>query len=153
MKKININKIFHFIIATAVSIGLSILAKTGAMYCINNNVDITNKVFEIFFVRNTGAAFSILSSYTDILIDLSIAVLIVITLHVINNSKKISILRLNSLAILSAGILGNLIERIRDGYVTDYIKLNFVNFPVFNASDALITLGAVLLIITLYKNK
>ena len=44
-----------------------------------------------------------------------------------------------------AGILGNAYERYVYGYVTDFIKINFMNFPVFNLYDILITVGAVLI--------
>ena len=55
---------------------------------------------------------------------------------------------------LSAGIGGNLHERIALGFVRDYIQLNFVNFPVFNISDIFINLGviAIIVIILLKKN-
>jgi len=46
-----------------------------------------------------------------------------------------------ALTLFSAGTLGNVIERFKFGYVVDYIKLNFINFPVFNAFDVMICLG------------
>lgn len=153
MIKINIKKIIRYLFESLCFIGLSFLVKYLANLCIDKNIDISNKIFELLFIQNRGAAFSLFSSHTDILIILSWAVIAFILLYVVRNSYRLSNLKINSLAILTAGISGNLYERIHDGFVTDYIKLNFINFPVFNAFDVLITIGAILLIIALYKNK
>ena len=53
--------------------------------------------------------------------------------------------------IISGGI-GNLIDRIARGYVTDYIKVLFIDFPVFNFADILVTCGSFLLIIYLIRD-
>ena len=50
-----------------------------------------------------------------------------------------------TLVCLTSGILGNLTERLTKGYVIDFIKLNFINFAVFNFFDILITVSIVLL--------
>lgn len=153
MIKINLKKIIHYLIKSLFFIGLSYLVKYSANLCVDKNIIVSNKVFELLFIRNRGAAFSLFSSHTDILIILSWIVIIFIFFYIVKNSYRLSNLKINSLAILTAGISGNLFERIHDGFVTDYIKLNFINFPVFNASDMLITIGAILLIVALYKNK
>lgn len=153
MIKINLKKIINYLFKSVFFIGLSYLVKYSANLCIDKNITVSNKVFELLFIKNRGAAFSLFSSHTDILIVLSCIVLTFIFFYIVRNSYRLSNLKVNSLAILTAGISGNLFERMHDGFVTDYIKLNFVDFPVFNASDMLITIGAILLIIALYKNK
>lgn len=153
MIKFNLKKIIHYLFESLFFVGLSFLVKYSAMFCINRNITVSNKVFELMFIKNTGAAFSLFSKYTEILIILSWLIIAIIVFYITRNSHRLSNLKINSLAILTAGIAGNLFERIHEGFVTDYIKLNFVNFPVFNASDMLITIGAILLIIALYKNK
>ena len=57
------------------------------------------------------------------------------------------------LAMLSAGIGGNLHERIALGFVRDYVELNFMEFPVFNISDIFINLGVIAIIITILLKK
>ena len=54
---------------------------------------------------------------------------------------------------LVAGISCNLFERISYGYVRDFIKLNFIDFPVFNISDIFINIGVLAIIIIIIKNK
>ena len=49
--------------------------------------------------------------------------------------------------LMFAGAAGNAIDRIRLGYVVDYINLKFMNFPVFNIADIAITVGAALLVL------
>lgn len=132
---------------------ISLAVKYSAMFCINNNIKVSNNVFELLFVKNRGAAFSLFDTHTDSLIVLSWVVLAGIVGYVVKKSNKLSLLKINALATLTAGVSGNLYERIHDGFVTDYIHLTFYNFPVFNASDILISIGTVLLIIALYVEK
>ena len=51
-----------------------------------------------------------------------------------------------TIGVLSAGAIGNLIDRIYLGYVVDFINPIFVNFAIFNIADCAITLGAISLI-------
>jgi signal peptidase II len=51
----------------------------------------------------------------------------------------------DDIALIMAGALGNLIDRIRLGYVIDYINVLFINFPVFNIADCFVVMGAILL--------
>lgn len=52
-------------------------------------------------------------------------------------------------ALITAGGIGNLIDRVFRGYVTDFFEFTFIKFPVFNVADCLITVGAVISIIYL----
>ena len=56
-------------------------------------------------------------------------------------------IELFSLTVFMGGTLGNLFERINNGHVVDYIKLNFIDFPVFNAFDIMICLGVFLYVV------
>ena len=56
-------------------------------------------------------------------------------------------------SLLTAGIAGNLHERIVFGYVRDFFDLTFVNFPVFNISDIFINIGVIALIILILLKK
>ena len=57
-------------------------------------------------------------------------------------------------AAIYAGGLGNMIDRVRLGYVVDMIEVEFIRFPVFNVADCFITCGCVLLMISLiFVNK
>ena len=118
-----------------------------------HGLKVSNPVFTLNFVKNTGAAFSILKDSRELLIILSMVALVLLALHVINNLKSISLKSCFFIALLSAGIAGNLHERIAYGYVRDYFQLNFINFPVFNISDILINIGVIALIILILVKK
>lgn len=106
--------------------------------------NIDNKFFTIMHVYNTGGAFSILQHHTFFLIMLSILALCYISFHVYKEVDFNDKMSLISLTLFSSGTIGNLIERVQAGKVLDYIKLNFMNFPVFNAFDVMICTGIIL---------
>ncbi len=113
----------------------------------------SNAVFSLNYVKNTGAAFSILQDSRELLIILSMIALVLLALHVINHLKSISLKTCFFIALLSAGIAGNLHERIIYGFVRDYFQLNFINFPVFNISDIFINVGVIALIVMILIKK
>ena len=112
-----------------------------------NGYTLANPLFSLNYIKNTGAAFSILQDSREILIILSVIALVLLFIYVVNHIKSISLKTCFFISILSAGIAGNLHERIAYGYVRDYFQLNFVNFPVFNISDIFINVGVIALII------
>ena len=105
-------------------------------------------VFVLRYVRNTGAAFSLLSAHTALLSVFS-AVMILACLGFLLFGKQRGKLLQCALTMVCAGGVGNLIDRIRLGYVTDYIEPLFVDFAVFNFADILVTVGAFLLVLWL----
>lgn len=114
---------------------------------LTNGFKLDNPVFSLNYVKNTGAAFSILHDAKEALIILAVAALVLLIMYVIKHIKKISLKECFFIALLSGGIAGNLHERIAYGFVRDYFQLNFVNFPVFNISDIFINIGVIALII------
>ena len=114
---------------------------------------ITNPVFTLTFLKNSGAAFSLMQNMREVLIILAVAALTLIFLHVIRNIFTLSFKYLFFIALLSAGIFGNLHERIQLGYVRDFFELNFINFPVFNVSDIMINIGVIVLIAMILVRK
>ena len=114
---------------------------------LHNGLRISNPVFSLNYVKNTGAAFSILQNSRELLIILSVVALVLLALHVINHLKSISLKTCFFIALLSGGIAGNQHERIVYGFVRDYFQLNFIHFPVFNISDIYINVGVIVLIV------
>ena len=108
---------------------------------------------DIVFVQNTGAAFSLLENSPLILILFAIAAIVLIIAYGIRNIEKFSSFACFWTALLIAGIGCNLYERLSLGYVRDFFKLNFINFPVFNISDIFINIGVLALIVLIIKNK
>ncbi len=109
-------------------------------------IEVIPDVLNFIYVKNTGAAFSILSGKTDILSVISLAVCIFLVFYLIKKKKE-NKLFIISLGMMLGGALGNLIDRLFRSFVVDYIELSFINFPVFNLADIAITLGAILLMV------
>ena len=103
--------------------------------------DFSFPIFSIVHLNNTGSAFSLLQNQAKILAIFGIIAILFLTIYVIKNITFIDKTALLSITLFSAGSLGNIVERFQYGYVIDYIKLNFINFPVFNAFDIMICLG------------
>lgn len=97
-----------------------------------------NPLLSIVQAKNTGAAFSILQEHTWLLGAFGIVTLFVVCYLVFRHCSFNDKFYLLSSVLFSAGILGNTAERLFRGYVVDYIKLNFVDFPVFNFFDVMI---------------
>ncbi len=103
------------------------------------------------YVENSGAVFGSFSGSVVILTIFS-SIIVVVTLYLLIakriKSKYVSI----CLLLMASGGVGNLVDRIRLGYVIDYLEPTFINFAVFNFADCLITVGACLLIVYLIKD-
>lgn len=111
-------------------------------------IDVIPNFFYITQVKNTGGAWSILSNHTIILTLIGI-IACTILIYYIHKQKSFSKLEIIYLAIITGGIIGNLIDRILYQGVIDFIGLTFgsYDFPIFNYADMMIVIGAILLII------
>ncbi len=112
----------------------------------STGIKLINNFLYITFVKNEGAAFSILQGGRIFFIVLSIFVLVIMIKYIFDdkNIRKIEVL---SYSLLISGIIGNLIDRIVYGYVVDFIDIYLFgyDFPVFNVADMCIVIGAVVL--------
>lgn len=104
------------------------------------------RLLDLTYVKNTGAAFSILEEHTWLLTLFSAVVVMLIAWLVWKKFFTNWLGRLAAALILAGGV-GNLIDRAVFGYVTDMIRTLFMEFPVFNVADCCITVGVVLLVI------
>lgn len=93
--------------------------------------------------HNTGAAFSIFSNNTLMLIIVTIVFLGIIFVadRFIKNKNLLYYI---SFALIVAGGIGNLIDRIFLGYVRDFIYFELINFAIFNVADSALTVGVIL---------
>ena len=113
-------------------------------------VEAIDGVFCLTHVHNTGAAWSSFQG----MIWLFAVVFAVFTVAIIWEfaKKRMPFTTLERWCIVAifGGGLGNMIDRIRLGYVVDMIKLEFMDFPVFNVADCFISCGVVLLLVHLF---
>ncbi len=110
-------------------------------------VPIIGNLVTITVTHNTGASFSILTNYSFLLGVIAVFAIIAIILFY----KKIPDDWRFAFALILGGAIGNLIDRIMFGAVTDFVDISI--WPVFNLADAAITLAAILLIIAMWKEE
>ncbi|MGN0241979.1 MAG: signal peptidase II [Candidatus Weimeria sp.] len=117
------------------------------------DLDIIPGVLQLHLLFNTGAAFSILTGKTIFFYILTpiVACIIIIFFLKLPLEKKYQPMAL-CLSTLMAGALGNYIDRLVFGKVTDFIYFSLINFPVFNVADIYVTLSVIfMLILILFK--
>ena len=114
-----------------------------------SRVDAIPGLFHLTYVQNTGAAFSSFQGMRW----LFVAVFVILTVAVIWEFSKKALPFTNfdrwCIAAIYAGGLGNIIDRVRLGFVVDMIEVDFMTFPVFNVADCFITCGCILLMVHL----
>ena len=103
-------------------------------------------LFDITYVQNQGAAFSILSGKLSVLSLISVVFCVGVIVYWIKKKPSHPLL-CTALTMMFAGAFGNAIDRIFRGFVVDYIQTTFITFPVFNIADIGITVGAALLVL------
>ena len=110
-------------------------------------------VLDITRMHNVGAAFSFLASASGwqrwVFIALAVVVSIGITVWLLRLPRGVHPLLAGGLALVLGGALGNVIDRIRLGYVIDFIHFHWdrAYFPAFNVADSAITVGAACLLL------
>ncbi len=113
----------------------------------NPAVPIIEDVFELLYVENPGAAFSILQNQrVFFIIFTGIVMLFLLTVLLSGRYRHHSLLNISFVLVLAGGI-GNLIDRIVHGVVIDYLYFKWIDFPVFNFADCCLVLGAILMLI------
>ena len=117
-------------------------------YFINKNF----LLFSLDLIKNYGAAFNLFSGSRILLSIISVFISLIL-FYVIIRKKIIKNIDLFSYSFILGGSLGNGIDRIINGYVIDFIKLNYINFPIFNVADVSINIGFFILLYSIVKNK
>ena len=148
-----VSKFIYFVVCYVFFIFTDLYLSNILVEQLTSGYKMSNLVFSLNYVKNTGAAFSILQNSRELLIIASMVALVLLALYVIKHIKTIPLKSIFFISLLSAGIAGNLHERIIYGYVRDFFQLNFINFPVFNISDIFINIGVIALIILILIKK
>ena len=102
-------------------------------------------VFEITLTYNRGIAFGMLQGHGILLAPVAV-LMALFAIFLSMKSREEPVLLHIALALLGAGALGNLFDRLVFGKVTDMFYFRPINFPVFNVADACITVSAILLL-------
>lgn len=136
--------------------GTKMLAENSTRLQQGDSIMVIPGIISFRLAYNTGAGFSILEGKKFLLSSISIiaSASIFVFMFIKGNFKKEPVLT-SSLVLLEAGCFGNLIDRVfYEKGVIDFFCLEFIDFPIFNVADLLLTCGTILLavyVIFFYK--
>ena len=135
---------FHMLFWVVTSVLLDQLTKLIVMISIEpgETIGIVGDILMFSYVENTGISFGMFQGYTNILIPLVLVIMVVVTIFALRYARQSNWLGFAFGSIIG-GALGNQIDRLFSGAVVDFIYLK--NFAVFNVADSFITIGAIVL--------
>jgi signal peptidase II len=110
---------------------------------VGESIPVIKNILHITIVHNTGAAFGMFRSRPQLFVVIAVFAVFFINFLLLRKSHVLSPAERFSLYLILAGTLGNLTDRLTLGYVIDFIDLRV--WPVFNLADSFITIGAVIL--------
>ena len=140
---------FKYLIVISILCFLDQYSKIYISLNINKLINKDLLILTIEYIRNYGAAFNILSGSRLFLSLISIiSTIILMYLIFIREDRRIN---KYGLSFIVAGSIGNGVDRIFYGYVIDFIKIKFVDFPVFNIADIAINIGILVMIINYFR--
>lgn len=113
------------------------------------HVDAIPGLFHLTYVQNTGAAFSSFEGMRWLFVGLFAALTVAIVWEYFKKPMPFTKMDRWCLAAIYGGGLGNVIDRIRLGYVVDMVDVDFMEFAVFNVADCFIVCGSILLMISM----
>ena len=138
------------IIIIIMTIFIDQISKYGAFINLLDSkpIVIIENFFQLNYVENYGAAWGILKNQRHFLVILTILIFMALAIYIKTN-KNLSKLTLISISLIIGGAIGNLIDRIKMGYVIDFLDVNFgdlYDFPVFNFADSFIVIGTFIML-------
>lgn len=128
----------------------SIITGNFALY---ESKPVINNVFSFTYIQNTGIAWGMFKGKINILLIITALIIILCSYmyYNISDEKGYIAAKICLIFIISGGI-GNMIDRIKLGYVIDFLSFDLINFPVFNVADIYVTVFTILLfILILFK--
>lgn len=142
-----------YIIAAILIVALDQITKIlcSASFELEETKTVISGILSFTYVRNEGAAFGILEGARVFFIILTISVLLGL-IYYLFKSRPQSRLERWALATMAGGAVGNFIDRLYFGYVRDFIKVEFIEFPVFNIADCFVCIGAGLYILYAFSD-
>lgn len=128
-------------------IGLDQISKFLAVkYLVNiGSIPIIKYIFHLTYVENRGAAFGMFQNNQMIFVVVALAACIFGLYYLYK--KQLNLLGKSAIILIIAGAIGNLIDRVRLGFVVDYFDFRIVWNYVFNVADVFVVIGTILLCI------
>jgi signal peptidase II len=126
---------------------------------VHQSTTVVGGLFDLTYVRNSGAAFGLFASVDSsikavILNSVAVLVFIVVSAYALRSSHKSVRLQVG-FALILGGAIGNLMDRVRFGYVVDFLDFSISghHWPAFNVADSAICIGVGLLFLDMLRNE
>jgi signal peptidase II len=121
---------------------------------LGQSISVMGDFFRLTLIKNAGGAFGIFLGGGWFYLLASAVAVVMIFFYLRRLSKQLFLPRI-SLAMILGGALGNLIDRLRCGVVTDFLDFGIgdVRWPVFNMADAFVTVGVLLFLFSMFPSK
>ncbi len=151
--------IFFVTLAAVVLLDQFLKAYIGATMNLHESIPVIDGYFNITYVKNPGAAFGFLANsapeFRSLFLITVTVIAIVLILYFISKNTAKEVLLTFSLSLILGGAVGNLIDRIRFGEVTDYLDfyISSYHWPAFNVADSAISLGALVLVVEIFRRR
>ncbi|MCI6263465.1 MAG: signal peptidase II [Olsenella sp.] len=145
-------RITLFLAMTAVAVILDQIVKAwvrSALPKTGDTAPFIPGVLRLLHVENTGAAFSMGEGKGFFFVAIAVAIFILALLAVWK--EELSVPFALALGAVAGGGIGNMIDRLVQGSVTDFFATQFMDFPVFNVADIFVTLGVICVLICLIR--
>ena len=143
---------FYYILFVAGIVAADQIAKYFTVLCIPavGVQPLVPGLLQITYVQNTGAAFSSFEGQQWLFALIFVVFTGLVLYEYFKKPMGFTVFERWCIAAIYGGGLGNMIDRVRLGYVVDMIETTFIEFPVFNVADCFITCGCALLMIHLF---
>ena len=116
---------------------------------LHGEVSVLPGLFCLTYVQNTGAAFSSMQGMRWVFVAVFAVLTVLLLVEYFKKPMPFTGFERWCIAAVYAGGLGNVIDRIRLGYVVDMIQTQFISFPIFNVADCFITCGCIAMMVSL----
>lgn len=150
LRKINSKNLLWLILSTALIISDQVTKLViSANMQMGDKIEVIKGFFYIGYTKNTGAAWGMFSGHTEYLAIFSVVATLGLIYILLLMKRGFAAF---SVALVIAGAIGNAIDRIRLGFVIDFIDTYIFgyDFPTFNIADSAITVGMILLLIYMF---
>ena len=142
-------QIVYFILA-AVLVGIDQVTKLWASSQLGKAgkvLELWPGVFEFRYSENTGVAFSLLEGQRWLFIPLTLITSVLIAVMLVRSPMRRRFFFSFPCALILAGGIGNLMDRVAYGFVIDFLYVRLIDFPIFNFADCCVVVGAILMFI------
>lgn len=140
------NKLLYVVAIAALMVDM--LSKFLVSNCLvlSERIEVVPKFFYVTYTKNTGVAFSFLEGRMSFIVIMTVVILLLLVVYL----TKRNLCRLEKVAygLVLGGAIGNLLNRVMNGYVIDFIDVHIFSYhyPIFNLADTFIVVGIVLIL-------